>query len=108
MPRNICLAFGRFGSLFLLTSSVSADGVVCLVILSGCCSSSSLAIPVASTVVGRSRRQSPSSTHRSPCRLLKLTRLGGRRTATEDPYRLVRHLARLALWTPASTPTADH
>ena len=25
MPRNICLAFGRFGSLFLLTSSVSAD-----------------------------------------------------------------------------------
>src|ERR1700724_3316689 len=32
MPRNICLAFGRFGSLFLLTSSVSADGVVCLFI----------------------------------------------------------------------------
>src|SRR6266478_7604786 len=66
MPRNICLAFGRFGSLFLLTSSVSADGVVCLVILSGCCSSSSLAIPMASTVVGRSRRQRPSSTRRFP------------------------------------------
>src|SRR3984893_13354437 len=46
MPRNICLAFGRFGSLFLLTSSVSADE---LFILSGCCSSSSLAIPMAST-----------------------------------------------------------
>src|SRR5438309_10005106 len=53
MPRNICLAFGRFGSLFLLTSSVSADGVVCLVILSGCYSSSSLAIPMASTVQGK-------------------------------------------------------
>src|SRR6266566_2961713 len=33
MPRNICLAFGRFGSLFLLTSSVSADRVVCLFII---------------------------------------------------------------------------
>src|ERR1700724_4755528 len=49
MPRNICLAFGRFGSLFLLTSSVSADE---LFILSGCCSSSSLAIPMASTSMG--------------------------------------------------------
>ncbi len=26
MPRKICLAFPRFGSLFSLTSSVSADG----------------------------------------------------------------------------------
>src|SRR6266446_6685561 len=33
MPRNICLAFGPFGSLFLLTSSVSADWVVCLYII---------------------------------------------------------------------------
>ena len=33
MPRNICLAFGRVGSLFLLTSSVSADWVVCLYII---------------------------------------------------------------------------
>jgi hypothetical protein len=36
------LAFTRFGSLFLLTSSASADIGLC--ILSGCCSSSSLAI----------------------------------------------------------------
>jgi hypothetical protein len=33
MPRNICLAFSPFGSLFLLTSSVSADWVVCLFII---------------------------------------------------------------------------
>jgi hypothetical protein len=50
MPRNICLAISRFGSLFLLTSSVSADVVYSL--LSGCCSASSLAIPRASTNMG--------------------------------------------------------
>ena len=33
MPRNICLAFTCFGSLFLLTSSVSADWVICLFII---------------------------------------------------------------------------
>src|SRR3979409_1046220 len=50
MPRNICLAFGRFGSLFLLTASVSADVVYSL--LSGCCSSGSLAMPMASSNMG--------------------------------------------------------
>src|ERR1700736_4041920 len=49
MPRKICLAFPRFGSLFSFTSSVSADGGLLLFILSGCWLSSSLAIPMAST-----------------------------------------------------------
>src|ERR1700730_12997909 len=36
MPRNICLALPRFGTLFSLTSSVGAE-VDILFILSGCC-----------------------------------------------------------------------
>src|SRR6266566_7014178 len=80
MPRNICLAFGRFGSLFLLTSSVSADGVVCLVILSGCYSSSSLAIPMASAAWANHADRALRPLPLSPSRLLKLTRMGVCRT----------------------------